>query len=99
MAVTTSAIMHEHLDKIIHHAKEIALLEERADLAEKLAVTWKQQALRAEQKLADQVDWHLFSQHNYEADKAEQCREGEYRWVTLTAACHEEQIPRRDCIV
>lgn len=50
MAVTTTAIMREHLKEIIHQAKQIALLEERVDQAEKLAATWEERALKAEQE-------------------------------------------------
>ncbi len=67
MAVTTTAIMREHLKAITSQARQIALLEEKAARYEKLAAEWEQRALAAEGKLADQVNWEQAAAHNYEA--------------------------------
>ena len=71
---TTKDMFGQMLDKITDQAVEIARQQTARNRAEKLANEWEQRALRAEQKLADQMDWQVSSQNNFEAYKVEQCK-------------------------
>ena len=71
---TMKGMIGQMLDKIADQAAQIARQETARNRFEKQAHAWEERALKAEQKLADSVDWQVSSQNNFEAHKAEQCK-------------------------
>ena len=69
---TMKVMFGQMLDKIADQAVEIARQETARNRYEKAAATWEERALRAEQKLADSVNWQVSSENNFAAYKAEE---------------------------
>jgi hypothetical protein len=74
MAVTNTSIIDKITNRLVSLAGENALLNAERQRYEKLAYTWEERALKAEQKLADSVNWQVSSENNFRAYKEEQQR-------------------------